>query len=199
MDRDQTSQDKKTRAALILAGGEGTRLAELTQRADGVHVPKRFCRLVGEVSLLEQIRQRAVRSVSPDCTFLVLNRSHELFYRPSVVGGGPSQNLIVQPRNGGTVAGLYASVDAAFIGQNGYLFCASEGLATAFSSDLGPRSSGPGSIIESRTIRRVRSNGWLSGMNCSFDQAIERMKDGHRARSSVKVRNADETGSAANA
>jgi nitroreductase len=27
---------------------------------------------------------------------------------------------------------LYASVDAAFIGQNVYLFCASEGLATVF-------------------------------------------------------------------
>ena len=27
---------------------------------------------------------------------------------------------------------LYASVDASFIGQNVYLFCASEGLATVF-------------------------------------------------------------------
>lgn len=27
---------------------------------------------------------------------------------------------------------LYASVDAAFIGENVYLFCASEGLATVF-------------------------------------------------------------------
>jgi nitroreductase len=27
---------------------------------------------------------------------------------------------------------LYASVDAGFIGQNVYLFCASEGLATVF-------------------------------------------------------------------
>lgn len=31
---------------------------------------------------------------------------------------------------------LYASVDVGFIGQNGYLFCASEGLATVFRASL---------------------------------------------------------------
>src|SRR5208337_3739295 len=31
---------------------------------------------------------------------------------------------------------LYASVDAAFIGQNVYLFCASQGLATVFRGDV---------------------------------------------------------------
>ena len=31
---------------------------------------------------------------------------------------------------------LYASVDAGFIGQNVYLFCASEGLATVFRGAL---------------------------------------------------------------
>jgi nitroreductase len=31
---------------------------------------------------------------------------------------------------------LYASVDAAFIGQNVHLFCASEGLATVFRAAL---------------------------------------------------------------
>jgi len=34
---------------------------------------------------------------------------------------------------------LYASVDAGFIGQNVYLFCASEGLATVFRASLGYR------------------------------------------------------------
>jgi nitroreductase len=31
---------------------------------------------------------------------------------------------------------LYASVDAGFIGQNVYLFCASEGLATVFRASV---------------------------------------------------------------
>jgi nitroreductase len=31
---------------------------------------------------------------------------------------------------------LYASVDVGFIGQNVYLFCASEGLATVFRASL---------------------------------------------------------------
>ncbi|HTT75377.1 MAG TPA: sugar phosphate nucleotidyltransferase [Candidatus Binataceae bacterium] len=108
MDRDQTSRYKDSRTALILAGGEGTRLAELTRRADGAHVPKQFCRLVSGISLLDQTRQRAARSVSPEHTFLVLNRNHERFYTPSV-GGVPPQNLIIQPLNRGTaVAILYA-------------------------------------------------------------------------------------------
>lgn len=34
---------------------------------------------------------------------------------------------------------LYASVDAAFIGQNVYLFCASEGLGTVFRSSFDPK------------------------------------------------------------
>jgi nitroreductase len=39
---------------------------------------------------------------------------------------GPMHDLTAEDRR------LYSSVDAAFIGQNVYLFCASEGLATVF-------------------------------------------------------------------
>ena len=38
---------------------------------------------------------------------------------------------------------LYASVDAGFIGQNVYLFCASEGLATVFRGSVDTRKLAP--------------------------------------------------------
>ncbi|MBV8135766.1 MAG: NTP transferase domain-containing protein [Deltaproteobacteria bacterium] len=100
--------DRKRRAAIILAGGEGKRLAELTRRSDGVHVPKQFCSLVGEKSLLEETRRRVSRSVTPDLTSIVLNKSHECFYAPLLAEVAP-QNLVVQPENRGTApAILYA-------------------------------------------------------------------------------------------
>src|SRR6516164_8839714 len=107
MNQDQIIPESKDRAAIILAGGEGTRLAELTRRSDGVHVPKQFCALVGETSLLEQTRRRVSRSIPPERISFVLNREHKSFFSPLLADVSPP-NLIVQPRNRGTApATLY--------------------------------------------------------------------------------------------
>ena len=54
-----------TAAALILAGGDGTRLRALTRRLAGDDRPKQFCALLGEQTLLEQTRRRAARLIAP--------------------------------------------------------------------------------------------------------------------------------------
>jgi nucleotidyltransferase-like protein len=69
-----------SRRAIILAGGEGTRLRELTQQIAGFQVPKQFCPLLGEIPLLEQTRRRVSLSVSPERISFVLNRDHERFF-----------------------------------------------------------------------------------------------------------------------
>jgi len=45
--------------AIILAGGDGTRLRSLTTDETGVSVPKQFCSLRGDRSLLHEALARA--------------------------------------------------------------------------------------------------------------------------------------------
>lgn len=60
----QMIADKTNRAAIILAGGEGTRLAELTRGVDGLHVPKQFCALLEDIPLRADPQARLpVRSI----------------------------------------------------------------------------------------------------------------------------------------
>ncbi|PYO02355.1 MAG: hypothetical protein DMD91_04880 [Candidatus Rokuibacteriota bacterium] len=47
--------------AVILAGGDGTRLRELTRRIVGDDRPKQFCRILGSETLLDQTRQRVAQ------------------------------------------------------------------------------------------------------------------------------------------
>jgi mannose-1-phosphate guanylyltransferase len=64
------------RAAIILAGGEGTRLRALTRKIAGVEVPKQFCPVIGQTTLLEQTYERASLSVMPERILTVVTRAH---------------------------------------------------------------------------------------------------------------------------
>jgi mannose-1-phosphate guanylyltransferase len=90
--------------ALVLAAGEGSRLRALTT-TNGVAVPKQFCSLHDGPSLLQEALHRA-EAVAPRqriCTVVAVQ--HRRWWE------GPlwslsSQNIIVQPENRGTAAGL---------------------------------------------------------------------------------------------
>jgi mannose-1-phosphate guanylyltransferase len=45
-------------AAVILAGGEGSRLCPLTRLITGRDIPKQFCPLFGSIALMDQTRRR---------------------------------------------------------------------------------------------------------------------------------------------
>jgi len=109
VNQDKIIPNRAKRAAIILAGGEGTRLAQLTRRVDGVHVPKQFCALLGEVSLLEQTRRRVSLSVASERVSFVLNKDHERFFSP-LLGDVSPQNLIIQPGNRGTAPAILYSL-----------------------------------------------------------------------------------------
>ncbi|HYA17315.1 MAG TPA: sugar phosphate nucleotidyltransferase, partial [Bryobacteraceae bacterium] len=90
------------RWGIILAGGDATRLKDLTRRICGDDRPKQFCSLLGRETLLEQTRQRAERSIPGNTILFSLSAHHERYYAAEK-GILPSQR-IVQPANRGTAA-----------------------------------------------------------------------------------------------
>lgn len=91
--------------ALVLAGGEGSRLQSLTMTASGVAVPKQFCSFGGEVSLLHDALRRAENVTVPRRTCIVVSEHHRLWWQALDLRI-PDQNVIQQPLNRGTATGI---------------------------------------------------------------------------------------------
>jgi mannose-1-phosphate guanylyltransferase len=91
--------------ALVLAGGEGTRLHGLTRNVHGVLVPKQYCTLQGGPSLLQEALQRAATVASMQRVCTVVAAQHRQWWT-SMLGYLPNRNIIVQPHNRGTAHGI---------------------------------------------------------------------------------------------
>ncbi|MGO8972613.1 MAG: sugar phosphate nucleotidyltransferase [Steroidobacteraceae bacterium] len=91
--------------AIVLAGGEGTRLHSLTTTALGVAVPKQFCSLRGGNCLLLDALKRAESVASPAYICTVVSQQHRHWWGPPL-SALPTANIIIQPRNCGTANGI---------------------------------------------------------------------------------------------
>src|SRR5207245_6613790 len=72
---------RSERCAVILAGGDGTRLQSLTRTITGDDRPKQFVPFIGGSTLLDQTRRRVALSVLPRRTLFVVTEKHQRFYR----------------------------------------------------------------------------------------------------------------------
>lgn len=91
--------------AIVLAAGSGTRLSSLTRDTAGAAVPKQFCSLDGESTLMEQTLVRAADVVGTQRVTAVVAPAHRRYWQP-VLKDLPPGNIVVQPHNRGTAIGI---------------------------------------------------------------------------------------------
>jgi mannose-1-phosphate guanylyltransferase len=91
--------------AIVLAGGNGSRLSALTRGPDGEPVPKQYCSLEGGRSLLGDALARAERVVRRSRVVSVVAQEHSRYWRREFAGRS-RRNVVVQPRNRGTAPGI---------------------------------------------------------------------------------------------
>lgn len=89
---------------IVLAGGDGIRLRDLTRWVCGDDRPKQFCPLLGNQTLFEATLQRAENSIPADHIILALTRTHEAYYRDLLEP--TSIKRIIQPYNRGTAPAI---------------------------------------------------------------------------------------------
>ncbi len=93
------------RVALLLAGGDGMRLRELTREIAGVPIPKQYCRLLQGSSLLEATLSRAQLFTARERISVVVNQDH-IELAKDQLQVLPESNIFVQPRNRDTGPGM---------------------------------------------------------------------------------------------
>jgi mannose-1-phosphate guanylyltransferase len=95
--------------AVLLAGGDGIRLRDLTVRIVGDHRPKQFCPILGMDSLLRQTRARLDPLFSGDRQVFVVSCAHKRYYSKELADAKDSL-VLAQPMNRGTAIAIIVAL-----------------------------------------------------------------------------------------
>lgn len=95
--------------AVVLAGGDGRRVSALTRDGAGESVPKQYWAFGGDESLLRRALRRAAAVVPWPRILVVVTEHHRRYWRQAL-SDLPAQNIVVQPGNRGTAAGILLPV-----------------------------------------------------------------------------------------
>jgi mannose-1-phosphate guanylyltransferase len=95
--------------AIVLAGGQGTRLKPLVERIHADGRPKQYAVLMGRRSLLRHTLDRAALAIPPDRIVVVTTKSHAAYFGSEFSEPGPAK-VLVQPHDRGTAAGILLPV-----------------------------------------------------------------------------------------
>jgi mannose-1-phosphate guanylyltransferase len=93
---------------LALAGGEGVRLSDYVQRRFGRRIPKQYCCLLGNRSMLEHTLERLNKLTPPSHTLTVIGVDHGEFAYPQLAGR--SDHIFRQPSGRDTGLALYVAL-----------------------------------------------------------------------------------------
>jgi mannose-1-phosphate guanylyltransferase len=91
--------------AVVLAAGEGSRMAPLTRALYGHELPKQFAALDGDKTLLQRTMDRIAPVTPPERTVVVVADAHEELARKQLEGY-PGVEIVTQPANLGTGVGI---------------------------------------------------------------------------------------------
>lgn len=92
--------------AIVLAGGEGTRVRPFIESWLGAPRPKQYCSFFGDASMLESTLERAIQLTAPDRVLTVTGPGHGRY----LAGLGNDHlpgRLLEQPRNLETAPGVF--------------------------------------------------------------------------------------------
>jgi mannose-1-phosphate guanylyltransferase len=104
-----TSGKDRHRWAVLLAAGAGTRVQALTCDEQGRSVPKQFHSWDGTDSMLQWTLRRAGAVVPAERIVTIVARQHRRWWKEQLAHI-PVENLLVQPSNKGTGAGILLPV-----------------------------------------------------------------------------------------
>lgn len=93
---------------IALAGGEGKRLADYVQRRFGQQMPKQFCKLLGQRSMLEHTLDRLNEQTPASRTLTIIGPDHLRFAAPQLEGR--SDHVFRQPSSRETGTALYVAL-----------------------------------------------------------------------------------------